>query len=66
MQLDLSFNSISNLKNSGIENLKNLQELDVSNNLIPTFEQIAYIFDHNKALKILSINHNPFEASFGG
>lgn len=32
VQLDLSFNQISNLKNSGIENLRALQEFDVSHN----------------------------------
>ena len=66
VQLDLSFNNISSLKSSGIEQLTNLQELDVSHNMIPTIDEVVYLFQNNKALKSLSINHNPFEASFGG
>lgn len=51
--LDLSFNKLKNLNMKRYE-LTNLQELNVSNNLIETIESI----DHLLALRILNCNKN--------
>ncbi|KAK3596209.1 hypothetical protein CHS0354_016152 [Potamilus streckersoni] len=59
--LNLSHNQISTIYNSSFQKLKNLEVLDLSNNLLHGEDLNTKVFDELEHLKVLNLERNPLK-----